>query len=154
MQQRHHDQTEHRLYPKWSPQPHTDRLTPGPDLPGHTCEHSDVDRVLRIDGGPRIQFTKGEYQLLMLILEHVQDDYVSYMDIAHIVYQCELDEDLLFPLRKRVSSIRRKVADYGIDIVNIPHRGYKASTFSDISILYQRGYRARKTQVRQKQDPT
>src|SRR5436305_3714292 len=142
-QQKHQDQTEHHLYPKSSSLSES-ALTPGPNLPGHTCEHSDVEHVLRIDGGPPIQLTKGEYQLLMLILEHAQDDYVSYTDIAHTVYQCELDEYLLSPLRKRVSALRRKIADYGIDIVNVPHRGYKASTFYGLSIPYRRGYRAKK----------
>ncbi len=148
MQQRHKSQREHHLSPKSSPQPHTAGLTAGPDLPEHTCEHSDVDRVLRIDDGPRIQFTKLEYQLLMLILEHVQDDYVSYTDIARIVYQRELNDNLLLLLRKRISSLRRKIADYGIDIVNVPHRGYKVCTFAGLSIPYRRGYRARKTRTR------
>lgn len=84
----------------------------------------------------------------MLILEHAQDDYVSYTDIARIVYQCELDEELLLPLRKRVSDIRRKIADYDIDIVNVPYRGYRISTFQGLSIPYRRGYRARKMQGR------
>jgi DNA-binding winged helix-turn-helix (wHTH) protein len=100
-----------------------------------------------IDGN-RIQFTKLEYRLLMLILEHVQDDYVSYTDIARIVHQRELNNNLLVLLRKRVSAIRRKIADYGIDIVNVPYRGYKASTFSNLSLPYRRGYRAKKTRTR------
>jgi DNA-binding response OmpR family regulator len=147
MQQRHKSQREHHLSPKSSLQPHTAGLTAGPDLPGHTCEHSDIDHVLMINGS-RIQFTKSEYRLLMLILEHVQDDYVSYTDIARIVYQRELNDDLLPPLRKRISSLRSKIADYGIDIVNVPYRGYKASTFSRLSLPYRRGYRAKQTRTR------
>jgi DNA-binding response OmpR family regulator len=97
--------------------------------------------VLCIDGGPKIYFSEVEYRLMLLFLEHQGE--VGYTTIALDIYGCSLDEDLLLTIRKRVSSIRRKIADFGIDIVNIPHHGYMLRDLSDLAIPYRRGYRAR-----------
>jgi DNA-binding response OmpR family regulator len=122
----------------------------GPSIFGHTIQRSDLYRILRIDNGPKIDFSEVEYRLALLLLEH-QGSEVSYTAIASEIYGYNLDEDLLLTIRRRVSTIRGKIADYGLDIVNISHHGYMMRELnSDLPIPYRRGSRAR---VKRKRRP-
>lgn len=123
-------------------------LEPGPNIFGHTIQRSDLYRMLRIDDGPRIYFSEVEYRLALLLMER-QGGEVSYTTIASEIYGYNLDEDLLLTIRRRVSAIRSKIADYGLDVVNISHHGYMMREFSP-AIPYRRGSRAR---VKRKRRP-
>jgi hypothetical protein len=93
--------------------------------PSHKIEYDDIGHTVRLNDGPKIHFITSEYQLFTLLWEQRCTYYVSYVDIAQYVYEYDLDDKLLHTIRRRISDIRNKVVSYGIDIINIPYRGYK-----------------------------
>jgi DNA-binding response OmpR family regulator len=108
-----------------TPIPHFDAA---PDLLGHTIQRSDVHRTLLIDGNALIHFSEREYRLVTLLFQCFQH-YMSYTDLVQQVYGCDLDEYLLMTLRKRISSIRGKIAGCGLDIICVINRGYQIQQF-------------------------
>lgn len=130
-----------------SDQPYAPRKksSSGSALADYTIEQRDVNHTVRINDGPTIHFLTKEYLLFMLLWEQRKQGYVSYRKIAQYVWECELDDEMLCTIRRRVSDIRGKVARYGLDIINISHRGYKVGLLNNVVVPYRRGERARKT---------
>jgi len=119
-------------------------FVPGPKVCNHQLERSDIHRAIRIDGQQLVFFSEVEYQLFFLLVEyHIgQHKEVSYGEIASRVFGYHIDEDLLPLLRKRISTIRKKISTFNMDIINIPHRGYELRSLCDLTLPYKQGHRA------------
>jgi hypothetical protein len=98
-------------------------LASGPHIPGHVIQHCDETRTIVIDGGVNI-FSRTDYALLMLILQHAQDGrpFVPFTDLA-LCFQ-QLHSNPRRSLSKRINSIRERLWPYGLDIVNMRDQGY------------------------------
>jgi hypothetical protein len=120
-------------------------FVPGPKVYNHQLEQSDIHRAIRFDGQQVLFFSEVEYQLFMLLVEYHtrQRKEVSYEEIASRIFGCHIDDDLLLLLRKRMSTIRKKISPFDIDILSIPHRGYELRSLHDLTLPYKRGHRAR-----------
>lgn len=94
---------------------------------GHRIEQNDLYRALRIDGGSAILCSEPEYRLFSLLLAASQQPqtYCSYEVLVKEVYGCDIDEALLMTLRKRISSLRKKLIRHPLDIVCVINRGYQ-----------------------------
>jgi hypothetical protein len=103
-------------------------------FPDYKLEYNDCDHVVRINDGPTIQLLTKEYVLLLLLWEQRQQEYVNYKEMARSVWLCELDDKVLHSIHKRISGVRGKIAKYGLDIINIPYRGYKVGLLKDIAV--------------------
>ncbi len=111
---------------------------------GQSIEHSDVHRAVRFSGEHIVFFTRMEYQLWLLLVAHACEHQreVSYTEIASGVFDCPFDDSLVLLIRKRMSAIRQKISCFGIDIINVPQRGYELRSLDDLMLPYRRGHRA------------
>jgi hypothetical protein len=118
---------------------------PGITICEHLIERSDVHRCIRFDQQIEVYFTEEEYLLFGMLLDYYMQKKheVSYADIATSVFACAFDDELLLVIRKRMSSLRRKIARLDLDVMNIPQRGYELRSLRDVVWPYRRGHRAR-----------
>jgi hypothetical protein len=135
------------MKPGGSPEERASQVTylPGSTICGHFIEQHDVQRSIRFDQQIEVHLTKDEYLIFSLLIEHYKQEKreVSYADIATMVFACAFDDELLLVIRKRISSLRRKIARFDLDVMNMPQRGYELRSLRDIAWPYRRGYRAR-----------
>lgn len=116
---------------------------PGPHICGHALEYSDMHRTVRFDEETLLSFTEVEYKLFLVLVEHsIQHKReATYETISLHVFGCAFYPELLPVLRKRISSIRKKISQLGIDIISVPQRGYELRDLLGLAMPYRRGHR-------------
>jgi DNA-binding response OmpR family regulator len=118
-------------------------LQRGPRIFGQEFEYSDLHRVIKIDR-TLILFSETEYRLFSMLIRafSLEQRGLLYTEIAREIYDCPFDEELLLPIRRRISAIRKKLRGQTIDIVCVPQRGYELRSLNESLWNYRRGYRA------------
>ncbi len=90
---------------------------------GHTIEHSADKHTITIDGR-FVNFSRTEYQLMILLLQHVEQSkpFVLFADLRQCFRQPP--DNLRRLLSRRMNYMREKLWPFELDIVNVRDQGY------------------------------
>ena len=90
---------------------------------GHTVEHSADKHTITIDGR-FVNFSRTEYQLMILLLQHVEQSkpFVLFADLRQCFRQPP--DNLRRLLSRRMNCMREKLWPFELDIVNVRDQGY------------------------------
>jgi DNA-binding response OmpR family regulator len=98
------------------------RLVEGPDLVGHSVQHSDALHLLIIDG-VIVPCTPTEYPLVMHFLQQT-DRQLSLEFLLQWIRQHASSRCTKGSLRRHIRSLRAKLWPFGLDILCIIGYGY------------------------------
>ncbi len=98
------------------------RLAEGPHLAGYVIQHSDVYRLLIIDGAV-VRCTPTEYALLMRLLQQ-SERHLAFALLEQCLFKRSLNCNPRSALIRHMRRIRPKLWPFGLDILSITGYGY------------------------------